>query len=106
MSVEQHAEAAVRYFNENKPPDRSSESAINTAAAAIVARHMQAAIDEATATFKARVAELEGLGSLVKEMHKALLEYINSVEEGDEMDTFDRYHNTLNKIDDILKGGA
>ena len=73
---------------------------------AIIAKHMQAAIDEATAPLKARVEALEGLGPLVKEMHKALLEYINSIEDCDEMDTFDRYHNTLNKIDAILTGGA
>lgn len=57
MSIEQHAEAAAEEI------DRSMTDGPVT----IIAKHMQSAIDEATARLLARIAELEGLGPLIEE---------------------------------------
>lgn len=57
MTIEQHAEAAADEI------DRSATDGPK----AIIAKHMQAAIDEATSPLRARIAELEGLGPLIAE---------------------------------------
>lgn len=67
MSVEKHAEALVRYFKETSPPDGLSESEQEAVVVGVIARHMQAAIDDATATLQARNAELKA--ALVNQNH-------------------------------------
>lgn len=61
MTVEQHAEAAAEEI------DRS----MTDGPKAIIAKHMQSAIDEATAPLRARIAHLEGLGPLIEEYRQA-----------------------------------
>jgi len=76
---------------------------------AIISKHMQSAVDEATAPLKARIAELEGLGPLIEEyaserMRQAEAEAID--EWGDRKMFENRADRAKAKITAILKGGA
>lgn len=64
MNIEKHAEAAAEEIVE-----RYDEPHFDFVYESI-AKHMQAAIDEATAPLKARIAELEGLGPLIEEVKR------------------------------------
>ena len=92
MTIEQHAEAAAEEI------DRSMTDGPVT----IIAKHMQSAIDEATARLLARIAELEGLGPLID------LYGSSSWNDGYTAAEGQRRTNTKNetkaKIDAILKG--
>lgn len=85
MNIEQHAEAAANEI------DRSMTDGPVT----IIAKHMQSAIDEATARLLARIAELEGLGPLIRQFG-----HINARQD------FDHASKLATHIDAILKGGA
>lgn len=90
MNTEQHAEAAADEI------DRS----MTDGPKAIIAKHMQSAIDEATAPLKARIAELEGLGPLIEE-YIAEVNRLFYLE-----DQSGKMLDLSLKIDAILKGGA
>jgi len=90
MTIEQHAEAAADEI------DRSMTDGPN----AIISKHMQSAVDEATAPLKARIAELEGLGPLIEEYIAETLRMFSIAEHSDEMIELNE------QIKAILKGGA
>jgi hypothetical protein len=93
VSIDQHAEAAADEIgDEHGDPN-------GTPVEVIVFRHMQAAIDEATAPLRARIAVLEGLGPLVEEYASCCADFAryNAGDSGGEL---------WRKIDAILKGGA
>jgi len=90
MTIEQHAEAAAEEI------DRSMTDGPVT----IIAKHMQSAIDEATARLLARIAELEGLGPLIEEYIAETLRMFSIAEHSDEMIELNE------QIKAILKGGA
>lgn len=88
MNIEQHAEAAADEI------DRS----MTDGPKAIIAKHMQSAIDEATAPLKARIAELEGLGELMAEYSWVARDKSKAGQ--------DEAKSLSDKINAILKGGA
>jgi len=117
MSIEQHVEAAAWSLwtrqNDEMPSWGSlTRTERKAATRAIIARHMQAAIDEATATLKARVAALEGLGPLIEEYGDACEEFGRDRAGGiectsEESEKIGRDVGDLRaKIDAILNGGA
>ena len=59
--MEQHAEAAADEIDDEMGDNNGTPIEV------IVFRHMQSAIDEATAPLRARIAELEGMGPLIEE---------------------------------------
>jgi len=98
MSVEQHAEAAANEI------DRSMTEGPVT----IIARHMQAAINEATAPLRARIEKLEGLGPLIDQLERAYVALAangtSSIESAQMWQEWAIGRRA--KIDAILKGGA
>ena len=94
MTIEQHAEAAANEI------DRSATDGPKT----IIAKHMQSAVDEATAPLKARIAELEGLGPLIEEYGPASWNDGYNAAEGQRRSS--ARGEVKAKITAILKGGA
>ena len=97
MTIEQHAEAAAE-----KIVERYDEPHFDFVYE-IIAKHMQAAIDEATAPLRARIAELEGLGPLIEEYERDVFDAVLS---GRDVDTDPACAVTGSQIERILKGGA
>lgn len=93
MDIEQHAEAAADEI------DRS----MTDGPKAIIAKHMQSAIAEATAPLLARIAELEGMGPLIESLER---EIVDAVISNRNLDTDQEYAVAMTEIDAILKGGA
>lgn len=99
MTVEQRAEAAAEEI------DRSMTDGPVT----IIAKHMQAAIDEATAPLRARIEKLEGLGPLIDEYagERMKQEYAEAIDEWGDRKMFEnRADRVKAKITAILTGGA
>ena len=99
MTIEQHAEAAAEEI------DRSMTDGPVT----IIAKHMQSAIDEATARLLARIAELEGLGALIEEYADSGIVMANAIHAKSperQKKASERRREALAKINAILKGGA
>ena len=97
MTIEQHAEAAVReYWDAANKADGHGKAMTH-----YIAKHMQSAIDEATAPLRARIAELEGLVDLTPVLAKWGGYVIDEgwYEEGEVCQV-------LSKINAILKGGG
>ena len=102
MSIEQHAEAAVKDIAETYRAIGHMEGIGHPAewAAVTIAKHMQSAIDEATASLKERIAQLEGLGPLIEKYIAETWRMFSIAEHSDEMIELNE------QIKAILKGGA
>mgnify|MGYP000863070938 CR=1 FL=1 len=97
MTIEQHAEAAANEI------DRSATDGPKT----IIAKHMQSAVDEATAPLKARIAELEGLWPLIGRLQALSMAYQAEDKASDEFcRVVDELRAAESQINAILKGGA
>lgn len=101
MSIKQRAEAAA-----NDIVSRLSGCGLDSVDAGVFAEIIQAAIDEATAPLRARIAALEGLGPLIETATASLTEYISAGDENTESWAFGVYHKAMEDIHAILKGGA
>ena len=95
MTIEQHAEAAADEI------DRS----MTDGPKAIIAKHMQSAIDEATASLKERIAQLEGMGPLIHDLVIASFMY-GMAPQGRDFHESHRLEKARSQITAILKGGA
>lgn len=110
MSIEQHAEAAAKDID--KLAQGSMYETFGFEAGKLeelVSRHIQAAIDEATATLKARVAALEGLGPLIDDLRELTAlhaDYVRRGIDGEALRWRIELESVAAKITAILKGGA
>lgn len=105
MSIEQHAEAALSEIN---PDNDWSPQDVHLARRSL-AKHIQAAIDEAAATLRARIAKLEGLGPLIEEYAncKAISQEMYECGDDEKGNKYrDREISAKSQINAILKGGA
>jgi hypothetical protein len=100
MSVEQHAEAAA-----NDIVSRLDGCGLDSVDTRRFAEIIQAAIDEATAPLRARIAELEWLGPLIEELVVSATKYGESVPK-DKAEWAMKVGYVQNDIRRILKGGA
>ena len=97
MTVEQRAEAAAEEI------DRSMTDGPVT----IIAKHMQAAIDKATAPLRQRIAELEGLGPLIEDAIRYAVRFGVCADESEtEAESAKQLDSIELEISLILKGGA
>lgn len=102
MDIQQHAEAAVKDIAETYRAIGHMEGIGHPAewAAVIIAKHMQAAIDEATAPLRARIEKIEGLGMLVEKYIEETHRTFRIAGHSDQMIELNE------QITAILKGGA
>ena len=103
MTIDQHAEAAAE-----KIVERYEEPQFYFVYE-IIAKHMQAAIDEATAPLRERIAALEGLGPLIEEYADSGIVMANAIHTKSperQKRASERRREALAKINAILKGGA
>ena len=102
MSIEQHAEAAANETAKNEGWHDDSDLTLLTS---VIAKHMQAAIDEATAPLRARIAVLEGLGPMIEELEMAAVWY-GEAPPKDKAERARKVGYVQTEIKRILKGGA
>jgi len=97
MSIEQHAEAAA-----NDIVSRLDGCGLDSVDTRRFAEIIQAAIDEATAPLRARIAQLEGLGPLIEEYGQLREDFGRLVQ----LWLCRKANDIKDKIDAILKGGS
>jgi hypothetical protein len=112
VSIEQHAEAAKSEMSATYLREALSGKVLRPIqvreqeTVPIIAKHMQAAIDEATASLRARIAVLEGLGPLIGRYGSARFAMGATLSDDRWEGNAKRAEEIITEIDAILTGGA